>query len=70
MEWRRITVELEDHGQTEVEGRETASGNAEWRGLPGTTFDTWQGGAPRTSQSLDDQVRQAAFDWFQATKMN
>lgn len=70
-EWQRYTVDLGENGTTEVEARETGSGAVEWRGMAGTTFESWVGGEPRKpSQTVAEQVQNAAYDWFQRTRMN
>ncbi|MEM9402376.1 MAG: hypothetical protein AAGA44_07815 [Pseudomonadota bacterium] len=68
-DWLRITVDLGDAGNVDVEARESAGGSLEWRGLDGTTFETWQGGAPRTGQSIKEQIQDVAWEWFQSTRM-
>jgi hypothetical protein len=62
--WQQILVTLPDGSAIHVEGREKGS-CAEWRGLPGTTFNEWFGGGPRTIESLADQVASAAVEWFE-----
>ena len=66
-DWTRITVDLGDAGKVDVEACETSSGALEWRGLDGTTFETSQGGGPRTSQTVEEQVQDVAREWFDGT---
>ena len=68
-EWQRYTVELgSEYGSTQIETREVGS-TLEWRGLPGTTLETWNGGGPRTGEPIAAQVQQTAYEWFHNKKM-
>ena len=68
-EWERYSINLGEDGTADVEARETASGSLEWRGIAGTTFDSWCGGMPRTEQPINEQVQEVAADWYHNTKM-
>ena len=68
-DWETYSVDLGADGVSEVEARVTPSGSLEWRGLPGTTFETWQGGSHRTSQSVGEQIQDIAAEWYVSTKI-
>ncbi len=63
-EWQRYPVELGgEHEPIQVEARQSAEW-VEWRGLPGTPFETWIGNGPRTHASTAEQIQEAASAWF------
>jgi hypothetical protein len=65
-EWQRYPVELGGKdGFVQVEARQSAEW-VEWRGLPGTPFETWIGSGPRTHVSTAEQIQEAACAWFRS----